>query len=202
MSGSSKSILPVPPLSAMDIEMAALDYVKQKAPNLITEPGAFPVLDAWDDLPDDIPDIIAGVEELPDRWEGSCDADRVFISLDTYNGLRHGDGRARHTTVHEIGHAILHRPYLRKLRAMARLGANAALFRSQAAEVKAYCDPEWQADSFAGRVLVPTPALKKLMAEYGSGFELSLAIQSVFRVSGSAAEAAVRRIHRDDARRR
>jgi Zn-dependent peptidase ImmA (M78 family) len=202
MNPSGMSILPVPPLSAMDIERAAHNYIRQKAPSLLREPGPFPVLEAWDDLQDDMPGLKAGVEILPERYEGRCDADSVFISEDTYLRLLRADGRARFTTVHEIGHAILHRPHLRSLRVMARLGANASLFRRLAVEVPAFRDPEWQANNFASRVLVPTPALRMLAEEHGGGVELTIAIQAVFRVSGEAAERAVDRLRKDDARRR
>ena len=73
----------------------------------------------------------------------------ISIREDVYNGIIAGNGRDRLTLAHEIGHALLHE------------NLNPVLHRvSSELEVPRYMQPEWQADVFAGFLLVP-PNLTK-----------------------------------------
>lgn len=175
----------VPPLSKKDIEKFATTYLHLKAPERITTPGPFPVHQAWDDIQDDFKGVIAGVGELPPGEEGRCDSNnRVYISPEIYQGMLSDDGRSRFTVIHEIFHVWKHREYIRRMISGNR---HQALYRRKS-EVKAFRDPEWQANQFAGRVLVPTAAAVKLSEEWVNPFELVTAMMSAFQVSRKAAE--------------
>lgn len=67
----------------------------------------------------------------------------IYIRQDVYIKACHGDGRARFTIMHEIGHFFLHGP---KRVALCRLAPGKQL--------KKYEDPEWQADNFAAEFLM------------------------------------------------
>lgn len=178
-------------MSRAEIERDAVAYVRKKAPELLTAPGPFPVLQAWDDLPEDFPDVKSGVEELAPGREGECNPDNsVYITETTFNGLLTKSGRARFTTLHEIYHVIRHRQYIR--RALVRGDPNALQRRS---EVPLYCDPEWQANEFASLVLMPTAAVK-ILAEEVPRSQLVDRMVEVFEVSAKAAEARLRKIGR------
>ncbi|KAB7782195.1 ImmA/IrrE family metallo-endopeptidase [Methylorubrum populi] len=66
----------------------------------------------------------------------------VALRLDVYEGLIAHRGRDRFTACHEIGHAVLHGSRLNRLGPGMRPPA-------------AYRDPEWQANTFAGALLMP-----------------------------------------------
>lgn len=72
----------------------------------------------------------------------------ITFSLKTYNGLCRGDGRARMTAAHELGHLLLH----------CRRPVGVAFMRRQDPRV----DPEWQADAFAAAFLMPESEFRKV----------------------------------------
>ncbi|OYQ75513.1 ImmA/IrrE family metallo-endopeptidase [Wohlfahrtiimonas sp. G9077] len=84
-------------------------------------------------LPDDI--RLKGKYALtyPDR-------NKILLSESTYNAACFGDGRARFTVAHEIGHLVMHK----EQSAFARSSGNH----------KIYEDAEWQADTFASSFLM------------------------------------------------
>lgn len=78
-------------------------------------------------------------------------ANRICIREDIYDGACNGRPRDRLTIAHEIGHLILHRTHSISL---ARI--------PDGTRIPAYCDPEWQANAFAGELLAPHEAIKGL----------------------------------------
>ncbi len=85
-------------------------------------------------------------EITPDRELGDAEATTstterlIKISQSCYDAARAGHARYPFTLAHEFGHLMLH------------TGKPASLARG---EVKAYVNPEWQADNFAGAFLAP-----------------------------------------------
>lgn len=83
----------------------------------------------------------------------------LALREDVYDGMIANLGRDRFTTCHEIGHAVLHRQTLNRVR--------------QGTVVKTYCDPEWQANAFASALLMPqhmvavTGSIREIMEEFG-----------------------------------
>ncbi len=78
----------------------------------------------------------------------------IRIREDVYLNAVNGNGRDRLTIAHEIGHLLLHDD------------ASIALCRLEANEkLKAYEDPEWQADAFGGELLAPSYLIKGLESE-------------------------------------
>lgn len=78
----------------------------------------------------------------------SPDTMKMYIREDVYNQLHQGNGRARFTIAHEIGHFILH--------------DGVALARSNDGKHKTYEDSEWQANFFAAELLAPCIACKEM----------------------------------------
>ncbi|PWL03705.1 ImmA/IrrE family metallo-endopeptidase [Hallerella porci] len=73
----------------------------------------------------------------------------IKIREDVYINACQGDGRARFTIMHEIGHFILHDP------------TRVALCRLAPGErLRAFEDPEWQADTFAAEFLMDLDLIK------------------------------------------
>lgn len=78
----------------------------------------------------------------------------------------------RSTTGHEIGHCVLHVPYLAGFISRAR-GKGVELFRANRKDIPAYLDPEWQAWEFSDELLMPSDQLRFLVGEGASIAELA-----------------------------
>lgn len=91
-------------------------------------------------------------EVCEDRELGAAEATTsttqrlIKISQTCYDAARAGQARYPFTLAHEFGHLMLH------------TGKPAALARG---EIKAYVDPEWQADTFAGAFLAPREMVRQ-----------------------------------------
>ena len=137
----------------------------------------------------DIP-IHGSVIELNDS-EGFAkyDSDRCVIEIlaspETYDWLEKGHPRGGFFVAHELGHCLLHTNQLVRLAQMPK-SQQAALHRGvQEVAHEAYRDTEWQANAFAGALLMPARGLEILEQEHG---ELSPAIiVEHFHVSDEAA---------------
>ena len=78
--------------------------------------------------------------------------DSISLRDDVYDDLLKGKNRARFTATHELSHRILH--------------CNGGLARGGSSEqIKAYEDPEWQADNLAGAILIPREAILEMTSE-------------------------------------
>lgn len=114
----------------------------------------FPVLHALENiLPEMIPEAVFEVvdpDEMPGMYaEAFPAATSIRVRQDVYNGARAGIPRDRFTLAHELGHLVLHAEH--------RLQRTASLMH-----VKAFQDPEWQANAFAGELLMPLDIYKRL----------------------------------------
>jgi len=74
------------------------------------------------------------------------------ISESTYNGAYSGVPRDRFTIAHEIGHLLMHTP-------------DRVVFTRTKNEIKPYENPEWQANTFAGELLVHSDSIRDLSVE-------------------------------------
>lgn len=79
----------------------------------------------------------------------------------TYRKLKVGDGRSRFTFAHEFGHILLHAELL-VARAVLAIERPGALNMVDLKPRPIFQNPEWQANQFAGALLMPFPGLRKL----------------------------------------
>lgn len=80
--------------------------------------------------------------------------------------------RFRATTGHEIGHCVVHVPYLCKFSSVAR-SDGVGLFRASRSDIPAYHDPEWQAWEFCDELLMPTQHLMALICKGATTADLA-----------------------------
>lgn len=96
-------------------------------------------------LPKALPTFLFDVREMSRMGtnHGLADPDENIIILreDVYEGLARGRGRDRLTAAHELGHLVLHEK-------------KNLVLRRAVGDPPTYCDPEWQANCFAGEFLV------------------------------------------------
>ena len=74
------------------------------------------------------------------------------ISETTYNGACNGVPRDKFTLAHEIGHLLMHTP-------------DRVIFARSENEIRPFANPEWQANTFAGELLVHTDLICGLSVE-------------------------------------
>lgn len=88
---------------------------------------------------------IIPVEKMPTEYAKTYpERNMIHIREDVYEGVCRDQGRARFTLVHELFHYLQH------------TSENIIFARSSSSDrVPAYKNPEWQANTFAGELLVP-----------------------------------------------
>ena len=157
---------PVPALSKDAIEEVARSFLTTLVPDFLLSPQPLDLINMIDSL---LPEFgihvcPASHEEIGDRAgatdpQGDGEID-ILVSETVWDSLEESPPTcyfARTTVSHEIGHAVLHVPVLRR-----RLLLEDALNRTQRANLPAYLDPEWQAWMFAGSILMPRFTLNML----------------------------------------
>lgn len=137
------SVFRVSPRSTADIAATAM---KIRAHLGVEAEPYFNVVGLLEDLLyqewDQVRFEVCDYEEMDDAEGHTCPSG-TFIALreDVYRDACNGEGRARFTVAHELGHLVLH--------------TNQPLRRATAGELKAYQSSEWQADMFAAQLLMP-----------------------------------------------
>lgn len=167
----SESLFAAEPLSQRAIEAVALNFR-----NFTGKEDPF--LDVCDLLEVVLPIIEDGFvfeirtrDEMGDR-HGFTDVLRPSLALreDVYIGLCENRPRDRFTAAHEIGHLLLHTGRLNR--------------RDHRQQLKTFCDPEWQANAFAGSLLMPEGMVQSMRSVSE--------MQTEFGVSVPAAETRLR----------
>jgi transcriptional regulator with XRE-family HTH domain len=122
-----------------------------------TDQVAFPIVEALEfGLPKLLPGFYLDIREAGEfgPLEGMVVAGKNAIALreDVYVAACRGEGRGRFTCCHELGHFLLHGSV-----AMARVCEDSD---------KVYCDSEWQADCFAGALMMSATRVSAWTNEY------------------------------------
>ena len=137
----------------------------------------------------DIP-IHGGVIELTGsegfaKYDGDRCVIEILASHETYDWLENGHPRGGFFVAHELGHCLLHTDQLVRLAQMPKMQQAALQRGGQKVDHEAYQDTEWQANAFAGALLMPAGGLHILEQQHG---ELSEGIVTEhFHVSTEAA---------------
>ena len=150
----------MPPLSLEQIREKASAFRKIFG---LTENGYVDIVKVLEALQEYGVEIeIAPVHEMANKHGQTYPAKpKIVIREDIYERACDGYGRDRLTVAHEIGHLFLHGTDKISL---ARVEKEYA--------VPTWCDPEWQANAFAGELLAPFRFIKELsisdiQAKYG-----------------------------------
>lgn len=102
--------------------------------------------------------------EMPDTYAYFDNvANSIVVREDVYDRALNGSGRDRFTLAHELGHYVLH-------------SSGVQLCRSDGGRVVTYCDPEWQANTFASKMLMPdhliyTLTPSEISKEFGTSYQ-------------------------------
>jgi hypothetical protein len=173
----------VAPISRAEIAEEAKLVIARFRPRLLIRPGRFPVLKLFDALGDPPYNLESGVEELSSGVEGMVYPDgRVLVNEETYRGADNEIGRPRFTVSHECYHGMKHSKQIR--RALTDVGELVVCRRQN---IKPFLDPEWQANEFAGALLMPEQMVR-LLAGKERRVLLAATMAEAFGVSTQAAE--------------
>lgn len=173
----------VAPTSKKEIEVLATRLLCKHYPRLLRQPAAFPVLEFFDHVLREYYELDTGVEVLSDGVEGVTLPDgQVLVSEETYRSAHMKAGRGRFTVIHECCHGLMHSRQIQ--RAIVDRGE---LVLHRRRTIEPYRDPEWQANYYAGAILMPHQMVVQLAKEE-ERFLLPSAMADVFGVSRIAAE--------------
>ncbi len=166
------------PQSRLDMETLAESYLKRFYPENLARPRKLNVAELMDRIEE--LGIVFGVEDLPEGEEGHTNplTKQIIVAPEVYQSMLAGDGRARQTCVHEVGHV----QHIRQVNDIIRHGAP-ILARSINVVVPSYMDPEWQAHSVGSAMLMPRPTFDEVYNRGGVD-----AVSEFFAVSRSSAE--------------
>jgi hypothetical protein len=191
-----EEVPPVNPLSVSVIEEVGRCFLEQLAPGTLLHPMPLDVLDLVDNILPNFgvhcyPATPAEIGNRAGATDPRGDSEIIIlVSESVWDALESDAPRshyARTTVCHEIGHAILHVPLLRR-----RLLATDVLARTQRSNLRPYLDPEWQAWAFAGAILMPSATLRMLQVRHG-GLPASL-VASTYHVSEQMAQSHLRKL--------
>jgi len=191
-----EEVPPVNPLGTSALEELGRLFLEQFAPETLTGPCPLNVIDLADTQLGKFGIHVspASREELGNRAgatnpRGDTEID-ILVAEGVWEQLESPPPQcyyARSTVCHEVGHAIVHVPVLRR-----KLLVNEVFARVQRAKLKAFEDPEWQAWTFAGAILMPSTTLRQLHVQHGTlNPEL---VSSVYEVSTQMAASHLRKL--------
>jgi hypothetical protein len=174
----------MPALSMSSIEQIANNFRTELIPELRSDPLPLPVLDLVDNRLSAYAIFCypARHAELGSRHAATDAAGgpeiNIIMEQELWDQLIDGGrraNRARATVAHELGHAVLHVPVMR--RRIASPNSEFLLSRVKRDSLEPYRDPEWQAWAIAGCILAPRAAIEAASAssvpELAAIFELS-----------------------------
>ena len=180
-----KRIIPgfkVKPRSISNIERCAIQFLSKREPY-------FDIGEFFEFNLDDIGYALRVSEGLKEEAVTIFSDMTIVISGKVYESIK--QPRNRFTLGHELGHAILHTDELGM-----REGAAARPINT--ANLKAYESSEWQANQFAGAILMPlskTRNLVNMLLRGECSYEYSLRkIADMFEVSSESAEHRIKTI--------
>ena len=103
-----------------------------------------------EDFSVEIVKVSSMLNKVGETFPAEC---KIFIREDIYEKAINGDGYARYGIAHEIGHLLIN-----------DIDSISLCRMEEGEKLKAYEDPEWQADCFAGELLMYHPLVKNLSA--------------------------------------
>jgi len=179
----------VPPTSWAKLELKAEEVRKKIAPESLLSPCAIDLANLFEFELKLLYGYNYQIKAMPSGIEAMtlCKSKTIILSSETYEGLHDGDGRARFTVAHELGHVIVHAPYLCQSTSCKQYSTGVRLNRSSLAP---YEDPEVQANVFAARFLMPTNQVKIMLKAGANEYEIA----ATFGVSVEAARYRIQKL--------
>jgi hypothetical protein len=192
-----EEVFRMPPVSTAAIEIFAEEALKELQPECLQSPHSVDVRRLVDTVLPELGIFVspASYDEMGQQY-GATDPTgheqggiEILLREDVWDNLAIGGALARlprATVAHEIGHALIHVPVVR--RRLRSPHAKHLLAREDRSQMKPFEDPEWQAWTFAGCLLMPRRTLTA-MARI-----TPWDVASIYQVSESFAQSHLRRL--------
>lgn len=163
----------VPPRSAASIELAAQGLRQATETNQSEFFPIVPLYDLLHELVDGASYDVRDHDEMGDNFGLTLlQKKEILIRSDVFEAACRGDGFGRFTMCHELGHLLLH---------------DGVVLQRSYGESPIYTSSEWQADMFAGALLMPVS-----MVDLEASPE---ALMKAFGVSRSAAQVRLKQLN-------
>lgn len=196
MSQLNTGNLQVPPLSMADVTAIGEAWLAKVLPEQLVAPRPLVGLTLLRHVEQQ------GIPVLPVESSEMCGQEalttldhpvQIWMEEDFYDLLR-DDGamgrRSRVTLAHELGHALIHAPYVQRMYNTLHRSRNLA-------SLEAHSDAEWQAFAFAGCVLMPVSVIRKYRSDLSQNGSVSAdLLAETFNVSFAFAQNHLKRIRR------
>jgi len=164
-------LVPAAPRSGAGIDAIAYTFIEKTQPGVLVQPAPFDVEEFFEFDLEAMTRVITSYQRLPAGIYGLTDSEKMIsiVDVELFDKRRKGEVRfCRSTIAHECGHAILHVPEFRRKRALLKSiqdKSEVAMKMYRREQVPVYMDPEWQANRFAGALLLPEKTLKRVFKE-------------------------------------
>ena len=180
----------VRPMSKMDIERRAESFLKQHSPRTLSHHERFDIETFTDvDLERYYGFYLYYDDNITDRVFGYTDCINKKVVISGRHSKKVELNRA--TIAHETGHVVMHSGQIaRVFKNIPQKQQEALMYRAQ--DIKPFENPEWQAWWFAGAILMPRYAVRKIINNGGDTNDVA----NNFGVSYSFASARIDRINR------
>jgi len=191
--------VPMPPLSAEDIELITIMWLRDSIPEHLIYPGKLTLGRIEQILAHDLDYSIQLIDEQPLGISAQTDfADRIImITPQLYDKLENGEGYALFTLAHEIAHILMHAGYVLK-----NLSKVARSIRVSPQEIKTYMSSEWQAEHGSGAILMPmtsfVPFVKQLKEKQYALQDIIKIVAEKYGVTEKAARARINAVNKDN----
>jgi hypothetical protein len=191
-----EEVFPMPPTSMATLEGIGEALLEELCPEMLVKPGP---LDAVKLLRDVLPSrgiFIHSASEtrLGDRAAATMPLGekevQILLAGRLYDQLLDGGRQAyfaRSTFTHELSHAVVHMPVVRRRKRAADM-FGMAMSRVARKDLEAFVDPEWQAFALGGCLLMPRSMIIKLDDRSAEN------ISVIFDVSVAMAQSHLRRL--------
>lgn len=177
----SRKLFKAKPRSGAEIERDAQRIIKYFQPQALQSPVPFNIEGFFEWELEALTGVKNDYRLLPDGIHGYTDSESMESVIsrdlmdDPYNLFF-----ARSTISHEVGHAVIHVPEVRRKKAILtsihnKNHGDLTLYRES--EIPLYCNPEWQAWRFAGAVLMPEKTITMALQDGATKGELSKIFQ-------------------------
>lgn len=159
MYSSQKKTLIVPPQSYKSIGTESEKLLQILYPQGLQSPCSIPIIKIVNDnmIFEELTGFRLVVDDLTPGVLGQTDFSQNLITIpsEIFYAALAGDGRARFTIAHEVGHVWLHNNYFQGCILENKVAV------ANRSNIRTFEDPEWQAEAFASAILMPASMVKQ-----------------------------------------
>jgi Zn-dependent peptidase ImmA (M78 family) len=189
----AKKLIPAKPRSNASIEKNTLEIITKFQSDVLSNNEPFDIECFFDCDLEEFTGVKTDYQKLPFGIHGYTDSELMLSVISRDLAESESQNFFTYSTIaHEVGHAFLHvKDYRKKQATLLSLHEkdhNMRLCREE--EIPLYMNPEWQAWSFAGAILMPATEVQKSLTK---GYNIS-DLSERFRVNPAFVKSRLRKL--------